>query len=122
MAMLFFLSDQWLCKRTNIKTTIRPQKSSKSSKNSNSSAPRRPTAQRERNLYEVLGLEAVPPPSIEDCKRAYRKLAPKVHPDKFRHEGAAAVAAATEQFKELNHAYEILKDQQSKDAYDRFNI
>lgn len=53
--------------------------------------------------------------SADDLKRSYRKLAMKYHPD--RNPGDAAAEA---KFKELNEAYDVLKDDQKRAAYDRF--
>jgi molecular chaperone DnaJ len=53
--------------------------------------------------------------SADDLKKAYRKLAMKYHPD--RNPGDAAAEA---KFKELNEAYDVLKDEQKRAAYDRF--
>ena len=53
--------------------------------------------------------------SIEEIKASYRKLAKELHPDKnhgnveFEHK-----------FKEINEAYDVLKDDQKRAAYDRF--
>ncbi len=66
-----------------------------------------------RDYYEVLGVgrEA----SADDMKKAYRKLAMKLHPD--RNPGDAQ---AEQSFKELNEAYGALKDEDQRAAYDRF--
>ncbi len=65
------------------------------------------------DYYEVLG---VPRDAGEDdLKKAYRKLAMKWHPD--RNQGNAEAEA---KFKELNEAYDVLKDGEKRAAYDRF--
>jgi len=66
-----------------------------------------------KDYYEVLGV--VRSASAEDIKKAYRKLAVQHHPDK--HKGDKK---AEEKFKEIGEAYEVLSDQQKRDAYDRF--
>lgn len=59
------------------------------------------------NPYEILGLDSSA--SAEDIKRAYRKKALQLHPDK---------GGNVEQFKELNRAYEILSDPAKRQEYD----
>lgn len=53
--------------------------------------------------------------SAEDLKKAYRKLAMRFHPD--RNPGDKVAEA---KFKEVNEAYEVLKDDQKRAAYDRY--
>jgi molecular chaperone DnaJ len=66
-----------------------------------------------QDFYEALGVRRGASP--EDIKKAYRKLAMQHHPD--RNPGDKA---AEHKFKELSEAYEILKDDQKRAAYDRF--
>ena len=66
-----------------------------------------------RDYYEVLGVTR--DATEEDIKRAYRRLAVKLHPDKNPGDNAAE-----ERFKELGEAYEALSDPQKRAAYDRF--
>src|ERR1700743_3237661 len=65
------------------------------------------------DCYETLGVPKGA--SGEDIKRAYRKLAMQFHPD--RNPGDKV---AEQKFKDVSHAYDILKDEQKRAAYDRF--
>jgi molecular chaperone DnaJ len=66
-----------------------------------------------RDYYETLGVERAA--SEQDLKAAFRKLAKEHHPDKNPGD-----KDAEQKFKELNEAYEALKDPQKRSAYDRF--
>jgi molecular chaperone DnaJ len=66
-----------------------------------------------RDYYDVLGVQRGA--SDTDLKTAYRKLAMKHHPD--RNPGDKQCEY---QFKEINEAYEVLKDADKRAAYDRF--
>ncbi len=66
-----------------------------------------------QDFYALL--EVTKEASAEDLKRSYRKLAMKFHPD--RNPGDKAAEA---KFKEVSEAYEVLKDDQKRAAYDRF--
>ena len=66
-----------------------------------------------QDYYELLGVERGA--SGDDIKKAYRKQAMQFHPD--RNPGDAA---AEQKFKEINEAYDVLKDEQKRAAYDRF--
>lgn len=64
-----------------------------------------------RDYYEVLG---VPRTAKQDeIQRAYRKLARKYHPDVNK------AADAEDKFKEINEAYEVLKDPDKRSKYDQ---
>ncbi len=64
------------------------------------------------DYYEILGVSR--DASKEDVKRAYRRLARKYHPDINTESGAE------ERFKEINRAYEVLSEPETRDRYDRF--
>src|SRR6516162_9573860 len=66
-----------------------------------------------RDYYEILGLTRGA--SESDIKAAFRRLAKEYHPDKN-----AGDKRAEHKFKEVNEAYEALKDPQKRAAYDQF--
>jgi len=66
-----------------------------------------------RDYYEALGV--VKDASADDIKKAYRKLAMQHHPDRNSGDKSSET-----KFKELSEAYEVLKDDQKRAAYDRF--
>lgn len=68
-----------------------------------------------RDYYEVLGLERTA--SKDDIKKAYRKLAIKYHPDRNPDN-----QDAEERFKEATDAYEVLSNEQKRQAYDQFGF
>lgn len=66
-----------------------------------------------RDYYEVLGLSKTASP--EEIKKAYRQKAKKFHPDVNKED-----ENASDKFKEVAEAYEILSDEQKRSAYDQF--
>ena len=66
-----------------------------------------------RDYYETLGVARGA--TEADIKKAYRKKAMDLHPDRNQDDPHAET-----RFKEVNEAYDCLKDSQKKAAYDRF--
>lgn len=71
-----------------------------------------------KNYYEILGVSKTA--NADELKSAYRKLAKQYHPDMYADKSDAEKKAAEEKFKEINHAYDVLSDEQKRAAYDRF--
>ena len=69
-------------------------------------------AEQKRDYYQVLGIGRSA--SEEEIKKAFRKKALELHPDRNRSPDAE------DKFKEVNEAYEILKDNDKRAAYDQF--
>jgi molecular chaperone DnaJ len=65
-----------------------------------------------RDYYDILGVSR--DVDKEEIKRAYRRLARKYHPDVNKEPGAE------ERFKEINRAYEVLSEPETRARYDRF--
>src|SRR5205823_11459290 len=66
-----------------------------------------------QDFYDILGVSRSA--NADELKRAYRKLAMQYHPD--RNPGDKS---AEQKFKDINEAYDVLKDDQKRAAYDRF--
>lgn len=66
-----------------------------------------------QDYYQLLGVEKGA--SADEIKKAYRKMAMKYHPDQNRDNKDAEA-----KFKEINQAYDVLKDDQKRAAYDRY--
>lgn len=67
----------------------------------------------EKDYYKILGVNKGA--TSDEIKKAFRKLAMKHHPDKNQ-----GNKESEKKFKELNEAYEVLKDDQKRAAYDRY--
>src|SRR5712671_3071176 len=66
-----------------------------------------------QDFYDILGVSKSA--DADELKRAYRKLAMQYHPDRNPSD-----KSAEQKFKDINEAYDVLKDDQKRAAYDRF--
>ncbi len=64
-----------------------------------------------KDYYKILGVS--PNATLEEIKKAYRRLANTYHPDKN-----PGNKEAEEKFKEINEAYEVLSDREKRRQYD----
>lgn len=65
-----------------------------------------------RDFYAILGIPSTA--SQHAIKKAYRKLAKELHPDKNKDD-----PDASEKFQDLGAAYEVLSDNERREMYDR---
>ncbi|KAI9805207.1 MAG: hypothetical protein M1825_001043 [Sarcosagium campestre] len=70
---------------------------------------------KETKLYDQLGVK--PDASQDEIKKGYRKAALKYHPDKNKDK-----PDASEKFKEVSQAYEILSDPEKRKTYDQYGL
>src|SRR6267142_5858483 len=66
-----------------------------------------------QDYYDTLGVRR--DADADTLKKAFRSLAMKYHPDRNPDDDSAE-----QRFKEINEAYDVLKDDQKRAAYDRF--
>lgn len=69
----------------------------------------------ETKLYDALGIQ--PNASQDEIKKAYRKQALRYHPDKNKDK-----PDASEKFKEVSQAYEVLSDPEKRKLYDQYGL
>ncbi|ETN39826.1 uncharacterized protein HMPREF1541_06052 [Cyphellophora europaea CBS 101466] len=69
----------------------------------------------ETKLYDALGVS--PTATQDEIKKAYRKAALKWHPDKNKDN-----PSASEKFKEVSQAYEVLSDPEKRKVYDQYGL
>jgi len=67
---------------------------------------------KKKDYYELLDVSRNA--SDEDIKKAFRKLALEFHPDRNKN------ADATDKFKEINEAYQVLSDSDKRSIYDQY--
>ncbi|PIL25002.1 transporter [Ganoderma sinense ZZ0214-1] len=73
------------------------------------------------NLYDILAVNRDATP--EEVRRAYRKKALQTHPDRLPQTVSPAdKAAAEEQFRRVNNAYEVLNNSENRKLYDKYNV
>ncbi len=69
----------------------------------------------DEDFYRILGVNREA--SAQDVKKAYRKLARELHPDKNKDN-----KVAEEQFKKVSAAYAVLGDKEKREIYDKYGI
>ncbi|WP_154222076.1 molecular chaperone DnaJ [Marinicella rhabdoformis] len=69
----------------------------------------------QKDLYKILGIEKSA--TAAEIKKAFKRTAMKLHPDRN-----ADDPSAQDKFKEAQMAYEILKDEQKRQAYDQYGF
>lgn len=70
------------------------------------------------DLYSLLNVSKTA--SLEDIKKAYKKLAIKYHPDKCRNDSERQ--ENEDKFKEINQAYSVLSNPEKRQKYDQFGM
>lgn len=73
-----------------------------------------------RDYYEVLGIDKNA--TLEEIKKAYKKLVIQYHPDKYSTKSIEEQKEAEEKFKEIAEAYDVLSNPEKKERYDTFGF
>lgn len=68
-----------------------------------------------RDFYKILGVSRSA--TLHEIKKAYRKNAKELHPDKNQGDPSADA-----KFKDLGAAYEVLSDEEKRKKYDRYDL
>lgn len=71
-----------------------------------------------KDYYSTLGIDRNA--SDEEIKKAFKKLAMQLHPDKQQGKSDAEKKAAEERFKDVNEAYSVLGDKEKREQYDLY--
>ncbi|MFC1700030.1 DnaJ C-terminal domain-containing protein [Patescibacteria group bacterium] len=71
----------------------------------------------QKDYYQILGVKK--DSTLDQIKRAYKKLAKEHHPDMVKESDKEA---AEKRFKEINEAYQVLSDPQKRKMYDQFGF
>ena len=72
----------------------------------------------DKDLYSILGISKNA--TADEIKSAYRAKAKEFHPDKYANKPDAERKAAEEKFKDVQHAYDVLSDEQKRANYDQY--
>lgn len=73
---------------------------------------------KEPSYYDML--EVLPNAPYAEIKKGYRRMSLKVHPDKVMGENGEENEDASEEFRALKAAYDVLNDVQLRDLYNKF--
>lgn len=68
--------------------------------------------------YDLLGVK--PDAPLDDIKKSFKKLASKWHPDKWLNSSQEQKETAEQKFKDINQAYETLRNEDTREKYNRF--
>jgi len=71
-----------------------------------------------KNYYSILGINRNA--SEDEIKKAFKKLAMQLHPDKQQGKSETEKKAAEEKFKDVNEAYSVLSDKDKRKQYDLY--